>query len=77
MPGLIRFFYFRVSGKRVRELLSYISRKKEDQIASSDIDRDLKPIEETSFYREMQENRIGNLLEASRLKTGRRIFAGW
>jgi plasmid maintenance system antidote protein VapI len=28
------------------------------------------PIEETAFYREMQKNRVGNLLEAARLKAG-------
>ncbi len=59
-----------VNGEGAQELLSYISKKYDVTVVSSDIDPDLIPVEESSFYREMQKNRVGNLLEAARIKAG-------
>jgi antitoxin component HigA of HigAB toxin-antitoxin module len=59
-----------VSGEGAQDLLSYISKKYDVQVVSSDIDPDLIAVEESSFYQEMQKNRVGNLLEAARLKSG-------
>jgi ribosome-binding protein aMBF1 (putative translation factor) len=33
-------------------------------------DEEVIPIEETDFYREMNKNRVGNLLEAARIRAG-------
>jgi len=59
-----------VSGEGASELLSYISKKYDVQIISPNADPDLVPVEESSFFLEMQKNRVGNLLEAARLKAG-------
>jgi len=48
----------------------YISKKYNLQIVSAETDPDLIPVEESTFYIEMQKNRVGNLLEGARLKAG-------
>ncbi len=48
-------------------LLHWISKKYEVNILSSE-DSESIDIEETDFWKEMQSNRIGNLLSAARLK---------
>ena len=60
-----------VNGEGARDLLKWISKKYTVEIISTENDRgDSVPVEETKFYREMQKNRVGNLLEAARLKAG-------
>ena len=54
-------------GENVDELIEWISKKYDVNILSSDED-DSVSIEETDFWKEMQSNRIGNLLVAARLK---------
>ncbi len=54
-------------GENVDELVEWISKKYEVKILSSDQDESV-PVEETDFWKEMQSNRIGNLLSAARLK---------
>ncbi|MGD9211797.1 MAG: helix-turn-helix transcriptional regulator [Desulfobacteraceae bacterium] len=54
-------------GENVEELIEWISKKYEINILSSD-SNDSIAIEETDFWKEMQSNRIGNLLSAARLK---------
>ena len=56
-----------LQGENVDELIEWISKKYEVNILSSE-DSDSTAIEETDFWREMQSNRIGNLLSAARLK---------
>ena len=56
-----------LQGEHVNELIDWISKKYEVNILSSE-DSDSIAIEETDFWREMQSNRIGNLLSAARLK---------
>jgi ribosome-binding protein aMBF1 (putative translation factor) len=54
-------------GEHVDELIEWIKKKFEVSILTSDISDSLA-IEETDFWKEMQSNRVGNLLSAARLK---------
>ena len=56
-----------LQGEQVNELIDWISKKYEVNILSFD-DSESIAIEETDFWKEMQSNRIGNLLSAARLK---------
>ena len=56
-----------LQGEHVNELIDWISKKFEVNILSSE-DSESMAIEETDFWKEMQSNRIGNLLSAARLK---------
>ena len=58
-----------IHGENTEVLLAWISQKFEVNILSAG-KSDSVPIEETDFYKEMQSNRIGNLLEGARLKAG-------
>ena len=54
-------------GEHVDELIEWISKKFEISILTSE-NADSIDIEETDFWKEMQSNRIGNLLSGARLK---------
>ena len=54
-------------GEHVDELIEWISKKFEVSILTSE-NSDSMDIEETDFWKEMQSNRIGNLLSGARLK---------
>lgn len=56
-----------LQGERVDELVEWINKKFEVSILTSDMSESIA-IEETDFWKEMQSNRIGNLLSAARLK---------
>ena len=56
-----------LQGEKVNELIEWISKKFEISILASD-DPESIAIEETDFWKEMQSNRVGNLLSAARLK---------
>jgi len=56
-----------LQGEKVNELIDWISKKFEISILASD-DSENIAIEETDFWKEMQSNRVGNLLSAARLK---------
>ena len=58
-----------LQGENVEELIEWISKKFEVSILTSDRS-DSVPIEETDFWKEMQSNRVGNLLAGARLKAG-------
>ena len=58
-----------LQGEHVEELLEWIKKKFEVSILSSDTDESI-PVEETDFWKEMQSNRVGNLLTGARLKAG-------
>ena len=58
-----------LQGENVEELIEWISKKFEVSILTPDR-ADSVPIEETDFWKEMQSNRIGNLLAGARLKAG-------
>ena len=56
-----------LQGENVDQLIEWISKKYEVSILTSD-DSESIAIEETDFWKEMQSNRVGNLLAAARLK---------
>ena len=56
-----------LQGENVDELIEWISKKFEVNIITSDNSESVA-IEETDFWKEMQSNRIGNLLSAARIK---------
>ena len=56
-------------GEQIDELIEWISKKFEVSILTSDISESIA-VEETDFWKEMQSNRIGNLLSGARLKAG-------
>ncbi len=58
-----------INGDHVDELLVWISKKFEVNVITSDRSDSL-PIEETDFWKEMNSNRIGNMLAGARLKAG-------
>ncbi len=57
-------------GERVDELLTWIEQKYDVDVLSKDPDDELVPIESTAYWARMEENRVGNLLAAARLKAG-------
>ena len=58
-----------LQGEHIDELIDWIGKKFEVRILTSD-KSDSLPIEETDFWKEMQSNRVGNLLAGARLKAG-------
>ena len=58
-----------LQGENVDELIEWIRKKFEVNILTSERS-DSVPIEETDFWKEMQSNRVGNLLAGARLKAG-------
>ena len=56
-----------LQGEQIDELIEWISKKFEVSILTSDISESIA-VEETDFWKEMQSNRIGNLLSGARLK---------
>ena len=69
MLALVKKPHIEISlhGEQVDELIEWIRKKFEVNILTSDT-ADSLAIEETDFWKEMQSNRVGNLLAAARLK---------
>jgi len=59
-----------IHGEQVDELLDWIKKKYEVSVLVDEEEDELIPIESTEFWKEMQKNRIGNLLAGARLKAG-------
>lgn len=59
-----------VHGEQVDELIAWIRKKYDVTILSTDDIDDAVPVEDTEFWREMERNRVGNLLAGARLKAG-------
>lgn len=57
-----------INGEGSKEALDWLARKFRVQVISGNDEK--VNIEDTDFYREMEVNRSGNLLEAARLKAG-------
>jgi ribosome-binding protein aMBF1 (putative translation factor) len=57
-----------INGEGTREAVEWLSRKFRLTVISDNEPDDKINIEETDFYKEMELNRAGNLLEAARLK---------
>jgi ribosome-binding protein aMBF1 (putative translation factor) len=59
-----------IHGEHVDELLAWIKKKYDIAILAEEEKDEITPIEGTDFWKEMQKNRIGNLLAGARLKAG-------
>lgn len=57
-----------INGEGSKEALAWLARKFRVQVISGNDEK--VNIEDTDFYRELEVNRSGNLLEAARLKAG-------
>jgi len=61
-----------IHGEHIDELLAWIQKKYDVAVLADKPDDELVPIESTDFWKEMEKNRIGNLLAGARLKAGLR-----
>jgi len=59
-----------IHGEHIDELLAWIQKKYEIAVLASEPDDELVSIESTDYWKEMEKNRIGNLLAGARLKAG-------
>lgn len=59
-----------IHGEHVDELLAWIQKKYDLAVLADEPDDELVSIESTDFWKEMEKNRIGNLLAGARLKAG-------
>ena len=59
-----------IHGEHVDELLAWIRQKFDLAVLADDPDDELIAIESTDYWREMEKNRVGNLLAGARLKAG-------
>jgi ribosome-binding protein aMBF1 (putative translation factor) len=59
-----------IQGERVEELVAWIRKKYELSVLSADDGEDSIPVEQTEFWKQMDRNRVGNLLAGARLKAG-------
>jgi len=60
-----------INGEGAKEAINWLKRKfKLVVVEDSSVSEESVSIEKTDFWKEMQENRVGNLLHASRLKAG-------
>ena len=57
-----------IHGEHVEEIVAWIRKKYDVSILSTDDAEASVPVEETEFWKEMEKNRIGNLLAGARLK---------
>ena len=57
-------------GKQADELLAWIRKKYDVSVLSEREEDDLVPIESTDYWKEMEKNRVGNLIAGARLKAG-------
>jgi ribosome-binding protein aMBF1 (putative translation factor) len=59
-----------VQGDRPEEIIEWLRKKYEVTILAAEGDDAAMPVEETGFWKEMEKNRVGNLLAGARLKAG-------
>jgi ribosome-binding protein aMBF1 (putative translation factor) len=59
-----------IQGDRPGEIVDWLRKKYEVTILAADEDKTAIPVEETGFWKEMEKNRVGNLLAGARLKAG-------
>jgi ribosome-binding protein aMBF1 (putative translation factor) len=57
-----------IRGERVEELIAWIRKKYDVSVVPREDGEDLVSVEETGFWKEMEKNRVGNLLASARLK---------
>jgi len=59
-----------INGENVAEFVDWIRKKYDVAVLSEEPEEEFVPIEGTQYWREMEKNRIGNLLAGARLKAG-------
>ena len=59
-----------IHGEHVDELLAWIQKKYDLEVLTDEPDDEWISIESTDYWKEMEKNRIGNLLAGARLKAG-------
>jgi len=59
-----------IQGEHIDELLTWIKKKYDVAVLADEEKDEFLPIESTEFWREMEKNRVGNLLAGARLKAG-------
>ena len=59
-----------IQGEGVEDFLAWIKKKYDISVLSAADTEQSVPVEDTDFWREMEANRVGNLLAAARLKAG-------
>ena len=59
-----------IHGEKVSELLDWIRKKYDVAVLGDPADDESVAIEDTDYWREMEKNRVGNLLAGARLKSG-------
>jgi DNA-binding XRE family transcriptional regulator len=59
-----------IHGEHVDELLAWIQKRYDLAVLAEDPDDRLVSIESTEYWKEMEKNRIGNLVAGARLKAG-------
>ena len=59
-----------VHGENTAELIAWIREKYDVTVLAEGADDEYVPIENTQYWKEMEKNRIGNLLAGARLKAG-------
>jgi ribosome-binding protein aMBF1 (putative translation factor) len=57
-----------IRGEHIEEILAWIRKKYDVSILTADDAEASVPLEETDFWKEMEKNRVGNLLSGARLK---------
>ena len=59
-----------IHGERVAELVAWIKKKYDVTVLADEPEDELVSIESTDYWKEMERNRVGNLLAGARLKAG-------
>ena len=57
-----------IQGEGANEIIAWIRKKYEVAVLSTDKAEESIPVEETEFWKDMEKNRVGNLLAGARLK---------
>lgn len=59
-----------LQGENVSEIVEWIRKKYEVTVLVEELDDEYVAIESTKYWKEMEKNRVGNLLAGARLKAG-------
>ncbi|MDD8025107.1 MAG: helix-turn-helix transcriptional regulator [Acidobacteriota bacterium] len=59
-----------IQGAQAAEIVDWLRKKYDVSVLSVEKEDALVPIESTEFWKEMEKNRVGNLLAGARLKAG-------
>ncbi len=72
MLALVKKPHIEISlhGEKVAELVEWIRKKFEITVLAEDSADEYASIENTDYWKEMEKNRVGNLLAGARLKAG-------